>query len=129
MKNKLIIAAFLLSLPVFLNFIILFIIYINNPESNLESTGYLVGSLTSAGLSILWLIQLRKGIRTNVLNFMKMIMQSYAIKVVFLLGLLIGGHILFSFDRIYFVLAFFLGTFISMVIEVWYYLTVRKTNE
>jgi hypothetical protein len=57
---------------------------------------------------------------------MKMMLKGYAVKIIFLIALLLGGYLLFEFDRLYFVIAFFIGTFSSIAVEVWYYITMSK---
>lgn len=126
MKKKYKKAALFLIIPFVINFIISIFLFLSGKI--FQFNGYLTGSITSAALSVVWLFQVKNKAASNVLNFMKMMLQGYALKILFLVTLLIGGYLLFHFDRLYFIIAFFFGTFASIAVEVWYYMSMSKTG-
>ncbi len=119
-------AAVLLIIPLSINLIISVVLLLSGKE--FQFIGYLTGTLTSAALSVIWLFQVKNKETSNVLHFMKMMLQGYALKILFLIALLIGGYLLFHFHRISFIIAFFFGTFGSIAVEVWYYISMSKTG-
>jgi hypothetical protein len=124
MKNLYRKASLLLSIPFAANLAISVLIYLSGNIHLFK--GYLSGTITSAGLSIIWLLQVKNKAPNNMLTFMKIMLKGYAVKTVFLITLLIGGYMLFHFDRLYFLIAFLLGTFASLFIEIWYYIAMIK---
>lgn len=120
-------AALLLIIPFFINVIISMIIF--QLGEKIHFIGYLTGTVTSACLSVIWLFQVKNRGSSNILNFMKIMLKGYAVKIISLIALLIGGYLLFNFHRFYFIIAFFLGTFASIAVEVWYYISVSKNRE
>ncbi len=120
-------AALLLIIPFFINVIISMILF--KWGEKIHFRGYLTGTVTSACLSVIWLLQVKNRGSSNILNFMKMMLKGYAVKIISLIALLIGGYLLFNFHRFYFIIAFFLGTFASIAVEVWYYISVSKDRE
>ncbi len=120
-------AALLLIIPFFINGIISLIIFQLGEKNHF--IGYLTGTVTSACLSVIWIFQVKNRGSTNILDFMKIMLKGYAVKIVGLIALLIGGYLLFSFHRFYFIIAFFFGTFASIAVEVWYYISVSKNRE
>jgi hypothetical protein len=126
MKKRYQKAALLLVIPFSINFMISLLLLLSGKK--FQFNGYMTGTITSAVLSVIWLFQVKNKMTSNVLNFMKMMLQGYAMKILSLITLLIGGYLLFDFDRLYFVIAFFLGTFASIAVEVWYYISMSKTG-
>jgi hypothetical protein len=126
MKKRYQKAALLLVIPFSINFMISLLLLLSGKK--FQFNGYMTGTITSAVLSVIWLFQVKNKMTSNVLNFMKMMLQGYAMKILSLIALLIGGYMLFDFDRLYFVIAFFLGTFASIAVEVWYYISMSKTG-
>jgi hypothetical protein len=101
-------------------------IYVFNNFSHNAFTGYLFGTILSIILTGIWLLQVKNGINANSIIFLKKSFKGFFLKlIVFLLFVFIGYHYL-NFDRIYFAIAFFLGIFISIIIEVKFYLSIYK---
>jgi hypothetical protein len=124
MKKRYQKAALLLVIPLSFNLMISLFLFLSG--KTFQFKGYMTGTITSAALSVIWLFQVKNRAASNVLNFMKMMLQGYAMKIIFLIALLVGGYMLFHFDRVYFVIAFFFGTFASIAVEVWYYISMSK---
>ncbi len=93
-----------------------------------EFKGYLTGTALCIVLLIIWLIQVRKCIDANAIVLFKLTFGSFIVKFFLFLVVAFGGYMLFNFSRVYFSIAFLIGTILSIIIEVWFYISLIKTG-
>ncbi len=96
---------------------------------DLESAGFHIGALTSFSLSLVWLVQVRISLTSAAPNLMKVMMRAFLVKMVFLVLCIVVSHLYFEYDRRYFIISFLIGTILSLLAEVWFYLVVNKAGK
>ena len=112
----------LIFLPVLINLLVS--IYIFLSMNLFYFAGYLTGTLLSATLVVIWLVQVKIGLGANTIAFFKTTFAGFALKLMIFTLVSVGGYFFFSFDRMFFALAFLSGTLISVILQIRYYLTI-----
>ena len=94
-----------------------------------EFQGYLLGTVVTILFSFFWIWQVRKGIASNPMVLLKVTFWGFAAKLIVLVAVTFGGYEIVLFDRIYFAISFLLGVSLSVVVEIWFYLSTIKENK
>ncbi len=87
--------------------------------------GYLTGTTASATLSFLWLLGALRGMRSNILVLLTVTLAGFILRVVILAIFALGGYFIFRMNYTFFALSFLAGTLVSLIVEVWFFNTVR----
>ncbi|HOO72577.1 MAG TPA: hypothetical protein PK926_12515 [Spirochaetota bacterium] len=95
-------------------------------KGSTEFKGYLSGTLLSMVFSILWVFMVRKVSFSNPMVLFSLSLGSFPIKILVFAIFAFGGLLLFQMNQMYFGMAFLLGTVISLIIEVWFIITVNR---
>jgi hypothetical protein len=93
-----------------------------------EFTGFLVGTVVNTVFVTIWYIGARKGIKANSLMLLLITVGGFPVRLGILMLFAFGGLYLFQMNTIYFAIAFLLGTVFSLIIEVWFFNTLRFPN-
>lgn len=93
-----------------------------------EFLGYLVGTVVNTVFVTIWYIGARKGIKANSLMLLLITVGGFPVRLGILILFAFGGLYLFQMDTIFFAIAFLVGTIFSLVIEVWFFNTLRFPN-
>jgi hypothetical protein len=88
---------------------------------NIQYRGYVIGTILSIILSILWLMQVKKALGTHAIKLLSITFTWFFIKFAVFLIFIAGVYYLINFSRTYFAISFFIALFISAVIELWFY--------
>jgi hypothetical protein len=119
MDNKYKVAVVLNALPALVNFAVCgygFFYF-----SNLQFRGYLIGTILSIILSVMWLVQVKKALGTHAKKLLSITFTGFFIKFVVFLLFIAGVYYLINFSRMFFAISFFVALLISAVIELWFY--------
>ena len=95
-------------------------------KGSTEFKGYLAGTLLSMVFSILWVFMVKKVSFSNPMVLFSLSLGSFPIKILVFAIFAFGGLLLFQMNQMYFGMAFLLGTVISLIIEVWFIITVNR---
>ncbi|HPA71301.1 MAG TPA: hypothetical protein PKY31_03475 [Spirochaetota bacterium] len=90
-----------------------------------EFMGYLVGTVVNVVFVAIWYLGARKGIKANSLMLLLITVGGFPIRLGILILFAFGGLYLFQMNTIYFAIAFLVGTIFSLVIEVWFFNTLK----
>ncbi len=90
--------------------------------------GYSAGTVLHAIFSTIWIWMAWKFYHSNVLVMIAISMGILPVKLIVFAVFAFGGLYLFHMDKFYFSVAFLLGTFLSLIIEVWYVIFVNKAR-
>ncbi|MCP4133438.1 MAG: hypothetical protein GY754_20890 [bacterium] len=91
--------------------------------------GYLIGTALCVIFSLSWVLQANKGLKSNFMVLLKLTFFGFLVKLAIFCLFLFGGYLLLGIDRFYFAGAFLLGTVMSLVIEVWFFLSLVKVGK
>ncbi len=126
MNNTLKKVTTLLLIPAVVNSAIA--VYVFVTSGNGDFKGYIIGTVLSILLSYLWIWQIRKGIELNFIVLLKRTFWGFLIKLIVLFVVMFGGYKLILFNKFYFAFAFLLGSLLCVIIEIWYYLSIIKSD-
>lgn len=90
-----------------------------------EFMGYLVGTVVNVVFVAIWYLGARKGIKANSLMLLLITVGGFPVRLGILILFAFGGLYLFQMNTIYFAIAFLVGTIFSLVIEVWFFNTLK----
>jgi len=90
-----------------------------------EFKGYVVGTVVNTVFVTIWYLGARKGMKSNSLMLLLITMGGFPLRLAILMLFAFGGLYLFQMNTIYFAIAFLVGTIFSLIIEVWFFNTLR----
>ncbi len=89
-----------------------------------EFKGYLVGTILSYLLSIIWVLGARKGMKSNTMVLLAITLGGFPLRLA-LLGLFaFGGLYIIKMSTMHFAMAFLVGTILSLIVEIWFFNTM-----
>jgi len=117
-------AVLLLLIPSTINILITISCYITRGPA--EFMGYFLGTVLSISFSLLWIIMVKKVTISNPMVLFALSLGTFPVKLIVFALFAFGGYYLIHMNNIYFGFAFLLGTVLSLVIEVWFTVSVNK---
>lgn len=124
MEKKFKIAVVLMMVPAILNGVAT--LYLAQHRSVGDSGGYLAGAVLSFAFSIAWVILARKVSLSNLMTLFTVSLGAFPVKILVFGIFAFGGYFIFQINQLFFGIAFLFGTVTSLVIEVWFILSVNK---
>ena len=116
-------AAFLSFIPAAVNLAVS--IFLLKTKTPYIFNGYIMAAVLCFLLSLVWLWKVKKGISANFMILLKFVFSLLGLKFFVFLIFMYGVFNYFSFDRMFFALAFLIATLPAIIIEVWFYLAMR----
>ncbi|MBN1531524.1 MAG: hypothetical protein JXA20_02570 [Spirochaetes bacterium] len=126
MEKKFKIAVILMLIPVIINTVATAYVYQNRHET--EFAGYLAGTILSFAFSIAWVIMARKVSLSNIMVLFTISLGSFPVKILFFAAFVFAGYLVFHMNQLFFGLSFMFGTVASLIVEVWFIISVNKLN-
>ena len=96
--------------------------------TELQFSGYLIGTILGIILSALWLIQVKKAMGSHAIKLLKVTFKGFFVKFLVFVVFIVGVYSFVNFSRIFFAASFFIALFMSAVIELWFYASLIKEN-
>lgn len=118
-------AIILLSIPAVINIAMSVSCYFIRSEQ--EFVGYLSGTILSLIFSLTWIWMIRKFSLTNILVIIAISMGILPVKFIVFAAFAFGGLYLFHMDKLFFAYSFLFGTFVGLLIEVWFITSVNRS--
>jgi len=126
MKEKFRNAVILMFVPFVINVLVTVMCAMTRGSS--EFRGYLAGTLLSLMFSLIWVFMARKVSESNIMVLFTLSLGSFPIKILIFAIFAFGGLYIFEINQMYFGFSFLFGTIITLVIEVWFIISVNKLN-
>jgi hypothetical protein len=115
---------YLLLIPTVINTAVS--VYCFFEKTAFQFQGYLAGTILSVVLSYIWIWQVQRGARSNTMVLLKLTFFGFLIKLLIFVVIVYSGFVILSYDKVYFAMAFLLGTISSVFIEIWFYFSIIK---
>ncbi len=93
-----------------------------------EFKGFMTGTILNLVFSALWVFGARKGMRSNTLVLLMITLGGFPVRLGVLAVFAFGGLYLFQMDTTMFAVSFLIGTIASLIVEVWFFNTLRFTD-
>ncbi len=93
-----------------------------------EFRGYLAGTILNAIFVLLWVFGARRGIKSNTMVLLLITLGGFPLRLGILLLFAFGGLYVFQMDIFFFALSFLVGTILSLMIEVWFFSSLRLSD-
>ncbi len=126
MEKKFKIAVILMFVPVIINAAAT--VFVHQNRSAAEFAGYFAGMILSFSFSIAWVILARKVSLSNIMVLFTVSLGSFPVKILVFAAFVFGGYFIFHFNQLFFGIAFLFGTVASLLVEVWFIISVNKLN-
>jgi hypothetical protein len=88
-------------------------------------SGYFAGTLLNFIFSLLWILGARKGMKSNSLLLLVITVGGFPVRLAILALFAFGGLYLLNMDKVFFAISFLVGTMLSLIIEIWFFNTLR----
>jgi len=116
----------LMFVPVIINLVITVMCYINLETSLFK--GYLAGTVLSMIFTAIWLVMAKRVSLSNAMVLLTMTLGAFPVKIVVFAIFAFGGLYVLKMNQMYFGFSFLLGTILSLVIEVWFIISVNRLH-
>ena len=93
-----------------------------------EAKGYLLGTVLSLILSILWVFGARRGMKSNTMVLLTITLGGFPLRLAILGVFAFGGLYIMKMNTTYFAIAFLIGTILSLVVEIWFFNTMTTSD-
>lgn len=88
----------------------------------------MTGTILNLVFSALWVFGARKGMRSNTLVLLMITLGGFPVRLGVLAVFAFGGLYLIQMDTTMFAVSFLIGTIASLIVEVWFFNTLRFTD-
>jgi hypothetical protein len=98
-------------------------------RGSMEFMGYMAGTLLSFIFSLLWILGARKGMKSNTLVLLMITFGGFPLRLGIFGVFAFSGLYLFKMDKTLFAAAFLVGTILSLIVEVWFFNSIRMPGD